>query len=290
MSVLYSEVKAIRRVTVLQLLKATQMHSTAPFLINGKDFNLGVLLGNVLVTTVIVRPTFVAFDLADCTGVIRVQLWTDRGQQIAPILECPYVRVVGGVEVYMGANVVRATNVFAARNSYEVYEHTLGVIKDTLMYEIGPPSSQYMRTETPPTSQEFSNDNSELESPNADPPSSSPDVVTQLNAPVRSMNLGSPRSPTNNPGGFGSSQALLRNSYANLNALERNIVESFKDLAHLRPPDDLEGIPIAAILDLVQERTGVDENTVRISLSSLIETGFIYRPITNSHCLLTLNE
>ncbi|KAJ7774908.1 hypothetical protein B0H16DRAFT_79211 [Mycena metata] len=261
MSVLHSEVKAIRRVTVLQLLRATQMHSTAAFLIDGNDFNLGVLVGNVVVSTVIVRQTFLAFDLADCTGVIRVQLWTDWGPQIVPILECPYVRVVGGIESYKGANVVRATNVFAARDPFEVYAHTLGVIKDALTYKIGPPPSEHTRTETPPTSQEFLNQSSELESPSADP-FSPPDVDAQLNGPIRSMSLGSPRSPTNNPGGFGSSQSL-RNPYANLDAIEKEIVESFEDLAHLRPPGDLEGIPIEAILTLVQERTGADESTVR---------------------------
>ncbi|KAJ7940567.1 hypothetical protein B0H13DRAFT_1938731 [Mycena leptocephala] len=262
---LYSPELLIRRVTVLQLLKATKLHISAPFCIDGNGFKRVVLLGNPY--SVAIRSTFVAFEINDGTGGIRVQLWTERPQRIAQLLQelnptSQFVRVVGELQTYQNAKIVRANNVFAARDPYEIFEHILKAIQETLIYELGPPPSQYTRAETSDGPEESLEENSREISPLND---ASPAEET---APFRS-------SP---------------NPYLDLNPLQTDIIHCLRDLTRRTRFDShqvWDGVPINDILDLVRERTpDLVETAFQDTLLSLIDGGFIYRPILNSHCVL----
>ncbi|KAJ7429198.1 hypothetical protein B0H11DRAFT_2148308 [Mycena galericulata] len=297
--------QAIRTVTVRQLLNATQLHSSAPFCIDGKSFKLTALLGNAYEVTV--EPTFVSFKLDDGTGRIRVQLWTERGPTtIGQLLNSPYVRVFGELHFFRGMNIVHAKNVLAAPNPYEIFEHILKAIQETLIYAKGPPPSKY--TKTP----EIDEEPPEEEMPDAlihafrNSPLISPfEPTSELSGSVqRAVVLQSPgddhtmtyidtyvetSSPISDP--VRSSQALcLPNPYLNLAHLEHQIIDSLKVLTGRSQPNSHEvwdGIPIANIFTHVLEQTpDTAEVAFQDALSTLIDRGLIYRPILHSHCVL----
>jgi murein tripeptide amidase MpaA len=58
--------------------------------------------------------------------------------------ESQFVRVVGELQTYQNAKIVRANNVFAARDPYEIFEHILKAIQETLIYELGPPVRAFL--------------------------------------------------------------------------------------------------------------------------------------------------
>ncbi|KAJ7172411.1 hypothetical protein C8R46DRAFT_147936 [Mycena filopes] len=253
------------------------MHSTAPFRIEGKGFKLAVLLGNPRHGSIGVHPTHVAFNLDDGTGVIRVNVWTDlktRTQQLVQILECPYVRAIGSLKTFQGVKTVTATNVFAARDPHEVYEHILKTIQETMIYRIGPPPSN-IRGLTP---EELSNESPQPQGSELQSVTTTLDAVAQLNSPIRSLSLESPRGPP-------FFQSPRRDPYGTLSVLERKIIDALRELTDLGRRDS-NGVPIEALFCSLHEQIGVDKPIFLTALAFLVEEGFIYRPILDSHCLL----
>ncbi|KAJ7709836.1 hypothetical protein B0H17DRAFT_240278 [Mycena rosella] len=255
----------VRHITVQQLLKATRLHSSAPFRIDGKDLKLAVLLGNP--HDISTGSVFVDFTVDDGTGRIRAQLWKERGKKMAQLLESPYVRVVGELQTYRDAKILRVNNVLAVPNPYQIFEHILKAIHETVICVKGPPMLESNEQEPPEDDSEQGVDvGSILPSEPSDRPSGSstqPAVVKQthgdeLCAPIRSMRLHtsgveetlSPSNLTNSP--------HLHNPYLDLSDLERVIIQALKDLTHHAQStshDRWDGVAIDVIFDLVQERT-----------------------------------
>ncbi|KAJ6572904.1 hypothetical protein B0H10DRAFT_2106321 [Mycena sp. CBHHK59/15] len=299
--VYYSPEKAIRRVTVRQLLCATQLHSSAPFQIDGKGFKLAVLVGNPYDITG--GSGFISFTVDDGTGRIRVQQWTERGTRTAQVLQAetpsnsPHVRVVGELRTYMNTNCLAAHNVFTVESSYEVFGHILGAIADSIAYEKGPPHA----IESGPPKEHpkeilemgFDSDGPSSSGPTAGqyagkiqlPADGSPNICS----PISSMTLEgavstAPMSQSavsaHGPAGEGSSSSASlplsgphQNPYLSLSSLQRVILQCTTDLVADISPGPYEAL----------EGPHVRDTEFGESLSFLLNQGYIYRPISNSH-------
>jgi len=122
--------------------------------------------------------------------------------------------------------------------------------------------------------------------------------ISWMNDPsgsFRTLSLDDPGSPADEEASSNSTQAPsgslhIHNPYLNLNDVEMDIIHCLKDLTlrtHRDSRQDWDSISITAILDLACERRpDVTKTAFLDTLSSLIQDGFIYRPIVNSHCLL----
>ncbi|KAJ7449878.1 hypothetical protein FB451DRAFT_742257 [Mycena latifolia] len=213
--------------------------------------------------------------------------------------ESPYVRVVGELQTYHGTKIVRANNIFAAPNPYEIFEHILKAIQETIICaqderyaleddpeqmpdtDIGNPQDASYVSPTNGWSTQFGDD-------------------LDICAPIRSMRLDNSGlsaaviqgaeetlSPLPSSNLANSSTTLhLQDPYLDLSALERDIMQALKHLT-LQTEPSLQGFAIHDIFDLVCERTpDVAEATFQNALNFLINEGYIYRPLVNSHCML----
>ncbi|RDB21448.1 Replication factor A protein 2 [Hypsizygus marmoreus] len=134
------EVKdVIRRVTIRQMLEADQLHTTAPFKIEGKEFQKVIIIANVCSFREF--STYSDVELDDGTGRIRAHQW-NNGSQLDPdqlqVQKLPYVRVIGELEQYKGRKSIRAAKIETVSEPHALYEHILHAIYDTLIYERGP--------------------------------------------------------------------------------------------------------------------------------------------------------
>ncbi|KAF8077882.1 hypothetical protein FPV67DRAFT_17657 [Lyophyllum atratum] len=143
--VLYDTEKAIRHVTVRQMLEAERVHSTALFRIEKREFNNVILVANI--SSFRTCDTYTDFELDDGTGRIRAQQWNsglddgaEHNQLDVDLVDAfPYVRVVGALEQYMDKKLIKVLRMTLALSPYEPYHHSLQAICDTLTYERGPP-------------------------------------------------------------------------------------------------------------------------------------------------------
>ncbi|KAJ7285768.1 hypothetical protein C8J57DRAFT_1285744 [Mycena rebaudengoi] len=290
--------QAIRRVTVRQLLAATQLHSSAPFQIDGKDFKNAILVGNPHDIKASVESGYLSFIIDDGTGRIRVQQWTERSQRAEQLLKSSYVRVVGELHTYMAVNYFRADNVLAAPDPHEVYAHILGAIADTITYHCGAPPPHHDSTSRPASlSQPLVPQLQNGDSPDSD--LSNPMDLMTLNpgpGPPGSHSLDIQGFVNNTPLSL---EARLSQSprypalytFTTLNCLQQEIIQCLKDLARgiqCEPPDDWEGISIQSLCDLVLvQRPDVSESELGENLLALFSGGYIYKPLVESHCRLT---
>ncbi|KAF9464768.1 hypothetical protein BDZ94DRAFT_467240 [Collybia nuda] len=136
----------IRHVTVRQLLEADQMHSTAPFKIEDKEFKKFILVANICYLDEC--ETYRDIGLDDGTGRIKAREWDENeilerksNRKSFQVSNFPYVHVVGELEQYRNRNTIKVMDIEAVTNAYEPYYHVLHAVHDTLVYERGPPVS-----------------------------------------------------------------------------------------------------------------------------------------------------
>ncbi|KAG6917966.1 hypothetical protein DXG01_017150 [Tephrocybe rancida] len=135
----YNPKLAIRHVTVSQMLKADRAHSTALFRIDGNEFSVVILLGNLQ----LVRSSnaYADFDLDDGTGRILVRQWNedpDNGSdESLRVRGAPYARVVGELDLWNDRKSIRARRISMTSSPYEPYHHIQQAIHDTVAYERG---------------------------------------------------------------------------------------------------------------------------------------------------------
>ncbi|KAJ7111582.1 hypothetical protein C8R43DRAFT_962026 [Mycena crocata] len=236
----YSSENTVRHVTVCQLLRATRLHSSAPFRIDEIVLKHAVLVGNAY--EVDIAPTYVAFSLDDSTGRIRVRIQT------------PYVRVVGQLQTYRGSNTVRATNILASPDPYEPYAHLLRAMKETIEFEKGSPpqyaEGKQQTGEEQPPGLDIDSSRSPFPSP-SEPisgPSQGADVVMQSDDPLASSML-----PTQDA----DARPYHGNPYLVPTRLGMVIMNALKDLTlqSQHGPDEVwDGVSINSLFDAIRQR------------------------------------
>ncbi|KAF9013885.1 hypothetical protein BDQ17DRAFT_1404321 [Cyathus striatus] len=148
----YDPEGAFRRVTILQLLQATQNDTSQEnqFLIDGIGFKTIVVVANVYLNES--EGSVGRYGLDDGTGRIRARYQAPIDSELPRFPDFGYVRVVGELSQYRsGLKSIKALAVVPVICPHEIYFHTLQSIVDTLTYERSPPEfGATLRDQEPP--------------------------------------------------------------------------------------------------------------------------------------------
>jgi len=130
---------SVRPLTAAQLIKATQAHTDAEWMIDDMEVGQVTIVGHV--QSVRVQPTNCVYNIDDGTGRIEARHWTDSEDDAkwSGIQEHTYVRVTGGLKTHGSKRYINATHIRVTSDPHEVYYHILDAIAVNLTLERGPP-------------------------------------------------------------------------------------------------------------------------------------------------------
>ncbi|KJA27093.1 hypothetical protein HYPSUDRAFT_35652 [Hypholoma sublateritium FD-334 SS-4] len=139
--------EALRRVTIRQLLRATETGNlNAPFEIDGHEIRRVMLVANIFHEDA-GSGIKVTYGLDDGTGRINGHFWSVNGDETDEPQFSPfaYARVTGELSVFKTSRNLRITQIVPIDGPYEVYFHTLGVIFETVALDKGLPPQHILR-------------------------------------------------------------------------------------------------------------------------------------------------
>jgi len=138
--------KRLRSLTLRQIQRAHQIHSEAPFTVDGHEVKNVTTVAQVLDYEQ--NDTgMITYTLADGTGRLKARQFL-RSAQEAPFQEfdfltreVQYIRVIGTIKNNRGYNGITVNQARRLDDPHELYYHLLDAMTGTCSLEVGPPPS-----------------------------------------------------------------------------------------------------------------------------------------------------
>jgi len=135
---------SLRPLTIAQVIKATQAHADAEWMVDDVEIGQITLVGQVV--TIQSQTTNCVYWIDDGSGRVEARHWIDSTSEEdagkwGGIEESMCVRVTGALKTFGNKRYINATHLRVASDPHEQYFHILESIAVTLMAERGQPSS-----------------------------------------------------------------------------------------------------------------------------------------------------
>ncbi|GBE82160.1 hypothetical protein BKA93DRAFT_779031 [Sparassis latifolia] len=272
--------RALRPVTIRQMLDAKQLHSLAHFTIDGYEIDTITTVAHVL--EVEIHDSYVDYHLEDggtSPGQITARHFHEENQVPIDADEgLPYARIIGQLESRFENNCVKVKHIRKVIDPHEVYFHFLEALVATRYLEIGPP---------PPIEVRHLGDGAsvleqELITESSSPPSVAP--LTQdvdLAQGVNDMDIDDSDHDDGERAGDCSNPSIRNDDLVHLTALQRGIIEQIRK--YEQSPD---GAGVRAIARGVRH-LNVTAQEVEQAFDLLTDKAYIVTTIDLSHYKLT---
>ncbi|TFK42517.1 hypothetical protein BDQ12DRAFT_278987 [Crucibulum laeve] len=234
---------SLRPLTAAQIIKATQAHTDADWMIDDMEVGQVTIVGQVC--SVQAQATNCVYWIDDGTGRVEARHWVDSSneedaEKWSGIEDGVYIRVTGGLKTFGNKRYINATHMRPVKDAHEIYFHTLEAIHVTLILERGPPLG-----------------------------------IGQAAQPRAPANATAITGGTNAYANQSSSVANF-DEYSHLPALQRSIIRFI-----LEQPHNDEGIHVAAIARAIG--TDGDALKISQALDQLMDEGHVFSTIDDSH-------
>lgn len=147
---------SLRPVTIPMLLRATQAHTDAEWIIDNNEVGAVTLVAQIMSITP--QATNTTYWLDDGYGRIECRHWADSNseedaEKWGGLHESQHIRLTGSLKMFNSKRYINASHIRPVKDFHEVYYHMLEVITATLTVERGPPNrgGQLQGSTTAPT-------------------------------------------------------------------------------------------------------------------------------------------
>ncbi|KAL0946592.1 hypothetical protein HGRIS_012793 [Hohenbuehelia grisea] len=132
---------SLRPVSVGQVIRATQTHTDANWVIDGNELGQVTIVGQVVHITM--QATNCLYMIDDGSGRIEARYWIDASEgdanKMDGVEENMYVRVTGSIKSFGNKRYVNATHIRVCTDPHEAIFHTMEAMTASLIAERGAP-------------------------------------------------------------------------------------------------------------------------------------------------------